>query len=281
MMNNYEGYNTLAIDTRQGVAFVSLNNPPLNVLDVPLMMDLGRFVATVQQDKDIKVIVFSSADPDYFIMHGDVNFIVNPAALMADVDPAMADPLINPMQQLHEQIRQLPQVTIAVIDGYVRGGGHEFVLACNMRFGSLEKAKMAQPEALMGIIPGGGGTQYLTRLIGKARALEVILGAELIDAKLAEQYGFINRALPQQQLYSHVETLALRIAGLPEGVVAAVVEAVDAASGEVYDGLAVENRLCMGLFMKPETVIRAKAGLEKGAQTREGEKDLEGILNSI
>src|SRR4051812_42102701 len=94
IMMNYTGYNGIAVDLRQGVAFVSLNNPPLNVLDLPLITDIGRFVETVKDDQEVKVIVFSSADAEYFIAHGDVNFIVNPASIMESIDLSKADPLI-------------------------------------------------------------------------------------------------------------------------------------------------------------------------------------------
>ncbi|ACU63545.1 enoyl-CoA hydratase/isomerase family protein [Chitinophaga pinensis] len=277
----YSVYKAFQVSVQHAVAYVSFNNPPMNVLDATMMLDLAAFAEAVQADDTLKVIVFQSADSDYFIAHGDMNYIVDPSSFAGLVDPAKMDPLINPMQQLHEKISQLPQATIAIIDGFVRGGGHEFAQACDMRFASLEKAKIAQPEAMMGIIPGGGGTQYLTRRIGRARTLELVLGAELLDAKTAELYGVVNRALPQDQLYTYVETLATRIAGLPAGVAAGAKKAVDAANGDRYEGLATENKLCMDLFLRPETVQLAKVALAAGAQTREGERDLEGIMNSL
>jgi len=277
----YSVYNAFQVNVKHAVAYVSFKNPPMNVLDATMMLNLAAFSEAVQSDDTLKVIVFQSADPDYFIAHGDMNYIVDPSSFAGLVDPAKMDPLINPMQQLHEKISQLPQVTIAVIDGFVRGGGHEFAQACDMRFASLEKGKIAQPETMMGIIPGGGGTQYLTRRIGRARALELVLGAELLDAKTAELYGVVNRALPQAQLYTYVETLATRIAGLPEGVTGAAIAAVDAANGDRYEGLATENKLCMELFLRPATVDLAKLALAAGAQTREGERDLEGIMDRL
>ncbi|RFM30798.1 enoyl-CoA hydratase/isomerase family protein [Chitinophaga silvisoli] len=271
----------LNVDIRNGVAFASINNPPLNVLDASLMISLGQFVASMQEDKTVKVIVFQSADPDFFIAHGDTNYIVDPTSFASLASPEMLQAPINPMQHLHEQIRQLSQVTIAVIDGFVRGGGAELALACDMRFASLEKARFGQPETLMGIIPGGGGTQYLTRLIGRARTMEVIVGGELLDGVMAEKYGLVNRALPQADLYNYVNALATRIAKLPEDVADYAVKAIDAASGDLYEGLTLENQLCMGLFARPATVARAKVALAAGVQTREGEKDLEGILNKL
>lgn len=258
----------LDIQVTDRVAFVSLNNPPMNILDMNLMVELGQFVSEVKDNGDIGVIVFQSAVADFFSAHGDMNFIVNPVSF-GEVGA------INPMQQLHMDISKLPQITIAKIAGYVRGGGHELALACDMRFGSVEGYKAAQPETLMGIIPGGGGTQFLAKLIGRARALEVIAGGELFDAVRAEQYGLINRAIPGAQLDGYVETLARRIGGLPAGVAQAAKQAVSQESMEE------ENRLLMELFVRPVTVERAVAALAKGAQTVAGEKDLEGILNSL
>jgi enoyl-CoA hydratase/carnithine racemase len=258
----------LDIRVADGVAFVSLNNPPMNILDMNLMMELGQFVSQVRENADVRVIVFQSAVADFFSAHGDMNFIVNPVSF-GEVGA------INPMQQLHMDISSLPQITIAKIAGYVRGGGHELALACDMRFGSLEGYRAAQPETLMGIIPGGGGTQFLAKLAGGARALEVILGGELFDAVRAEQYGLINRAMPGAELDAYVAGLAKRIGGLPAGVAQAAKRAV------LQGSMEEENRLLMELFVRPVTVERAVAALAKGAQTVEGEKDLERILRSL
>lgn len=271
-------YSVLNIHEQEGVAFVTIDNPPLNVLDIKLMTELSQFIQAVKTDENVKVIVLQSADPDYFVAHGDMNFITNPEIFS---NPEMAVAPINPMQQLHEAIRTLPQVTIAKIAGYARGGGHELALAFDMRFAAIEKTGLAQPEAFMGIIPGGGGTQYLTRSIGRARTLEMILGAQLYDAVTAEKYGLINRALPLDQLDTFVDTLAKRIASLPAGVANATKAAVNAATGDIMTGLTEENKQCMELFVKPVTVERALAAMKLGAQTREGEKDLEKILYSL
>ena len=136
-----------------------------------------------------------------------MRFITDPASIVRFVDEANPSPL-NAMQELHEQLCTLPQVTIAKIAGLARGGGNELLMALDMRFAASGRTGLAQPEVLMGIIPGGGGTQYLTRLVGAPRALEAILGAALFDAELAERYGWINRALPAEELDGFVATLA-------------------------------------------------------------------------
>lgn len=276
----YQGYDALHITLNQGLATVTIGHPPLNVLDLALITELMRFVATVRADEQVRVIVFQSADPEFFLAHGDINFIADPASLAAFMGATLPSPL-NPMQELHEQLRTLPQVTIAKISGLARGGGNELLLALDMRFAASGRTGLAQPEVLMGIIPGGGGTQYLTRLLGAPRALEAILGAELFDAELAERYGWINRALPAEELDQFVETLARRIAALPAGVAASAKAAVQAAQSPIQEGLVTENQLMGALFQTPATVDLAQRGLAAGAQTREGERDLEGLFRNL
>ncbi len=277
---SYQGYQALRIALDQGLAAVTIDHPPLNVLDIPLITDLLRFTATVRADERVRVIVFESADPEFFIAHGDMHFITDPASVAAFVADAAPSPL-NPMQELHEQLRTLPQITIGKIAGLARGGGNELLLALDMRFAALGPTGLAQPEVLMGIIPGGGATQYLTHLAGAPRALEAILGAALFDAALAERYGWINRALPADELDGFVATLARRIAALPAGVAAAAKAAVRAASGPLPEGLAQENTLMGGLFQTSTAVERTGRALAAGAQTRTGERDLEGLLNNL
>ena len=172
-------------------------------------------------------------------------------------------------------------MTIAKLAGLARGGGSELAMALDMRFAAVGRSGLAQFETLTGIIPGGGGTQYLPRLVGCPRALEAILGGGLFDAELAERYGWINRALPAGELDGFVDALARRIAALPSGVVAAAKSAVDGAVGPLPEGLSEENELLGRVFQEPVAGERTRAALEAGAQTREGERDLEGLLNGI
>ena len=214
----YAGYTALRVAVEAGVAYVTLDNPPVNVLDAALMTELNRFAATVRDDPQVRVIVFQSADPEFFLAHGDMNFVNHPDSFtqlkLGDDDGAP----LNPMQKLFERFRTLPQVTIAKLAGLARGGGSEFVMALDMRFAAIGQAGLGQFEVLTGIIPGAGGTAYLPRLVGRARALEIVLGAELYDAEQAERYGWVNRALPARELDRYVDTLARRIAALPPGV---------------------------------------------------------------
>ena len=270
-------FSAIRVDVTSGVATVTIDNPPLNVLDAPLIQDLRRFVSSVRTDTEIHVIIFQSADPEFFIAHGDANFVTDPD-LMAQASEGFEQGPLNFMQMLHESLRTLPQITIAKIAGYTRGGGLELAMSLDMRFAAIGLAKMSQPEALIDIAPGGGGSQYLTRLVGRARALEIILSGELVDAEVAERVGLINRALPADEIDVFVESLAQRIAGLAPGVVAAAVTAIDAAADlPTPEGLAVENAQLLALFT-PAAAARSIDLLDRGLQTREGELALESIL---
>lgn len=275
----YQNYNAMKVELRNGVAYVIFDNPPLNVLDGNLISDLAAFAKEVSLSESVKVIVFQSNNPDFFLAHGDMNFVTHPESLMSLVD-AEGDPSLNPMQQLHERLRNLPQITIAKLSGFARGGGNELAMALDMRFAVAGKTWLGQPEVLMGIIPGGGGTQYLSKLAGRSRALEVILGAGLLDSATAERYGIINRAISEEEIDSFIETLANRIASLLPGVIGAAKNAVDAAFHHT-NGIVTESMMLGKLFGEPAAAARMLAAMEKGAQTVEGEHRLEEILNSL
>jgi enoyl-CoA hydratase/carnithine racemase len=235
----------LHIRRNTGVVYARIDNPPVNVLDVALMTEVHGFVEQMKNDKEALVVVFESADPDFFIAHVDMAPVDTPEVFGPLA--ASAPPPLNLFQALNEALRSLPQVTIAKLAGLARGGGSEFVMALDMRFAALGKAGLAQCEAPMGIVPGGGATQYLTSLVGRARALEAILGARLFDAATAEPYGWVNRALSAEELDAFVDKLAHDIAALPPGVMASVKEAVgqhDLRAARAIVTVAAGHRVC-------------------------------------
>jgi enoyl-CoA hydratase/carnithine racemase len=178
-----------------------------------------------------------------------------------------------------ERWRTLPQVTIAQLEGRARGGGSEFALSLDLRFGARGRAILGQPEVAVGILPGGSGTQRLPRLVGRSRALEIVLGCEDFDAELAERYGWINRALPAEELRPFVERLARRIAGFPPEAVRLAKRAVDAASTSLEEGL-LEEAHCFNLTLTdPALDARMEGALAAGAQTRQGELDLPALID--
>jgi enoyl-CoA hydratase/carnithine racemase len=274
-MVNHDAYRTLRVIPDDGVARVTVDNPPVNVLDVAVMTELRHLLTALASDGAVKVIVFDSADPDFFLAHVDMTATPEAlAGLMADLPEG-----VNVFQAVGEQLRHQPQVTIVKLAGKARGGGAEFVVAADLAFAAIGRAGIGQVEALMGIVPGGGATQYLAERIGRNRALEVVLGGDLFDAETAERYGWVNRAVPADQLDEFVDRLARDIAALPDGVVAAAKRAIG--PSDLTEGLVRENDAWAGLVFRPATARLMGAALTGGAQTRAGERDLEGLLRGL
>jgi enoyl-CoA hydratase/carnithine racemase len=183
-------FERLALRDEGPVLFADIAAPPMNLLGPGLVHDLVSLIQAAEADDAIQVLVFASADPDYFISHVDVTQVdeYREAAAKLTGEASLAS--------LFRHLSRSRLVTIAQIEGRVRAAGSEFVLACDMRFAARESAIFGQFEPAFGLIPGGGAAQYLVRLMGRGRALEVMLSAEDYDAELAERYGWINRALP-------------------------------------------------------------------------------------
>ncbi len=270
-------FGRLRISKTDGVATITIDNPPVNVLDVPLMREIRRFLLSVRDDPDTRVLVFQSTDPEFFIAHVDMTLIDEPHAFDDFIREAAEG--LNPFQAFGELLREQPQVTIVKLAGLARGGGAEFVAAADMAFAAEGRAGLAQCEVLMGITPGGGATQYLSGRMTRGRALEVILGADLIDATTAERYGWINRALPAVELDGFVDRLARNIAALPEGVIAAAKKAMPPV--DLREGFRREHDAWAGLFERPAAEKLIRGGLKAGAQTRDGERNLEGLLRAL
>src|SRR5262249_43531555 len=160
--------------------------------------------------------------------------------------------------------RTMPVPTIAQIEGVCRGGGSELALSMDMRFAAIGRTVLGQPEVAVGILPGGSGTQRLPRLVGRARAMEIVLGAADFAAELAARYGYVNRALPPAQIGPFVDELAARIASFPRDAVARAKAAVLAAEVDVHAGLALEARLFEECVRLPEARARMEAFLANG-----------------
>jgi enoyl-CoA hydratase/carnithine racemase len=273
----YGRFKMLKIRIDQGVAFVTIDNPPMNLLNMDLIGEFNRLQRKVARDDEVRVIVFDSADPDFFIAHFDVSSL----AVLPDEPPPKSDVLIG-MHPVCEAFRTMPKVSIAKIEGIARGGGSEFVLALDMRFGAIGKAVLGQPEIVVGIIPGGGGTQRLPRLMGRSRAMEAILGGIDFPAELAEKYGYINRAFPPEELTAYVEDLAYRIASFPDESIAIAKQAVlTALEQPIVEGLLEEMYLFGQACALPAAKDRMNWYLQRDGQTREAELDGEGLLSEF
>ncbi len=250
--------------------WVTISHPPVNLLDVPMLMDLSRLVgelaaADASRPDATRVVVLRSADPEFFIAHADLEMI---KALPREPQPYPTE--LGFFHAFVERWRTLPQVTIAQIEGRARGGGSELALSLDLRFAAIGRAVLAQPEVAIGIIPGGSGTQRLGRLLGRGRALEAILGCADFDAVTAERYGWVNRALPDDEIGPFVDQLARRIASFPPAAVRLAKQAVDAALPPPHDGLLAEAHAFNQTLTDPELDARFDAALAAGAQTRAG-----------
>lgn len=276
----YKDFKLLKIKLDQYVAFVTINNPPMNLLNFELLEELGRFLTGAETDDEIKVIVFDSADPDFFIAHFDVSLLIDAAIFPEEVPPRAKEP--NSWKSLMIRYRSLPKVTIVKIEGIVGGGGSETILGFDMRFGSKETAVFYQPEGILGIVPGGGATQYLTRLMGGARALEALLGCKRFNAELAERYGWINRSIPQAELTKFVNELAYQIALIPSENIGLLKQAVVAAEDlSISKGQIEEDYLFRQSLTIPESRRIMKEYIDTGCQTREVETDSEKQVENL
>jgi enoyl-CoA hydratase/carnithine racemase len=266
---------TLMVRREGSVLFVDISAPPMNLLGPELVRDLVTLIQKAEADEAVRVLVFKSANPDYFISHVDVTRISEYRAEAAKLvgEPSLA--------LLFRNLSLSRLVTIAQIEGRVRGAGSEFALACDMRFAARESAIFGQFEAAFGAIPGAGGTQHLTRLMGRARALEVMLSAQDYDADLAERYGWINRALPVDSLEDFVTSMAHRIARFPPAGHAALKDRVNAVALPATADIRRDSDLFAERMRTRGAQTRTAAAMKRGFQSRDGELDLAGMLGEL
>lgn len=268
-------FETLRVCGEGAVLFAEIAAPPMNLLGPELVRDLVSLIQRAEADAAVRVLVFKSADPDYFISHVDVNRIkeYREEAAKLTGEPSIA--------MLFRHLSASRLVTIAQIEGRVRGAGSEFVLACDMRFAARESAIFGQFEPAFGVIPGGGGVQHLVRLMGRARALEVMLSAEDYDAELAATYGWINRALPAHELGDFVSSLAHRIAKFPSAGYSVVKERVNAIALPSAEDIRRDSDLFLEGARSLEFQDRTQAAMERGFQTRDAEMNLARLLDDL
>src|SRR5580692_4117156 len=188
---------------------ITFSNPPINMFLPITIVELGALMTDLEADPSVKVVVFQSANPDFFIAHLDV------------AKAAERPEMLGLWRDFVLRLSSAPVVSIAKIRGRTRGIGNEFVLACDMRFASRQSALFGNPEVGVGLVPGGGALEWLPRLVGRSRALEIVLSADDFDADVAERYGWVNRALHDGDLDSFVDTLVRRLASFDRDVLAA------------------------------------------------------------
>jgi len=256
---------TVSVDGR--IAYVTISNPPVNVITMDLLTELMALSAALKADPELTVVVVRSADPDFFLAHFDVAAILERPI---SFEP-QKDAQLKPFHALCERFRRMNKVIIAQIEGRIGGGGAELAASFDMRFGVRGKTRINQMEVPLGILPGGSGTQRLPRLIGRGRALELILGGDDLDAETAERWGWLNRVFEADEIGPFVDNLARRIASYPPPAVRLAKESVNAADGSWLDGLFEEAWLFERLLRTKEARHNMQRFLEIGGQTREGE----------
>ena len=267
-MGELGDFTTLEVTLTDGVVEVVIDNPPINLITRDLYRDLARLPDLIEGEDDARVMVLRSANPDFFIAHYDVELI-----LSAPIDePPQRSEELNGFHRLCERLRTMPIPTICEIRGRVGGGGGELSASCDMRFGAVGGTILCQMEVPLGILPGGTGTQRLPRLLGRGRAMEIVLGGDDIDAETLAQWGWLNRALPADELGPFVDRLAARIASFPPEAVSRGKASVLAAGPDPTAGLIEEAFLFQETLRTDAAQQRMQAFLQRGGQTVEGEQ---------
>jgi enoyl-CoA hydratase/carnithine racemase len=260
-------YQLLDVAVNGRVATVTINNPPINIITPALYQELATLVAELQNDDDLTVVVFKSADADFFIAHYDVSNILE----FPTDGEAERSLELNDFHIMCERVRTMNKVTIAQIEGRVGGGGSEFAASMDMRFGVVGKTVVNQMEVPLGILPGGTGTQRLPRLVGRGRAMEIVLGADDLDAETAERWGYLNRIYAAGDIDAKVSALAERIASFPVEAVRLAKASVTASELPLQQGLQEEAYLFQRLLRTDSAQHNMQRFMEMGGQTREGE----------
>jgi enoyl-CoA hydratase/carnithine racemase len=255
---------------------VVFENPPFNMVDATIFEGLQDLLARMDASLSLRVVVFESANPDFYLAHfdltgktGNITTAVGPSGL-----PILMDTFVR--------LTKSSVVSIAKIRGCVRGASSEFVLACDRRFASRENTRLGQPEVGVGVNPGGGATERLPLLVGRGRALEIVLGSNDFDGDTAERYGYVNRALPDAELDGFVDALARRIASFDRRPLAAAKNLINQVSLPSADRLLDALNAFQTALTWPETQQRVQALLKRGLQ-RDGdfEKRWPAVLGTL
>ncbi len=278
---SYDTYKVIKVEVRGKVAYGTIDNPPVNVITAPLLDELVRLSTQLEADKDLLVFVLRSANPDFFIAHFDVGAILE---FPTDKPPRYEDYANGFYHDMCERFRLMDKVTIAQIEGRVGGGGPELSMSFDMRFGVRGKTFVNQMEVPLGILPGGTGTQRMPRLIGRNRAMEVILSGIDMDADTAERWGYLNRAFEPGQVAPYVEWLSHRIASFPVEAVRLTKQAINSADKPLAEGLRDESHLFQQLIRTESGQRNMRKFLQMGGQTRDVElkiQDANGLLGGL
>src|SRR5712671_4916510 len=238
---------------------VTFDLPPVNIFGPKETLQLGEIITAIERDEQVKVVVFDSAVDGFFLTHYD---FLAPLEESAKIPPGPTG--LQALPDMLVRLSRVPVVSIALIRGRATGVGSELALASDMRFASRENAILSQWEVGAGLVPGGGPMARLPRLIGRGRALEVLLSADDIDGDLAERYGYVNRALPDADLDAFVDALAVRISSFDKQAISETKRFADVASLPTDFEIAPEWDVCLASIMRPAAQERIKTLMERG-----------------
>jgi len=238
---------------------VIMNNPPLNLMGPEFLLQFREIMGAIESDEQLKVVVFESAVEGFFLNHSDFNAKLEE---LTGISPGPTG--LEAWPDILVRLQRVPVVSIALIRGRATGNGSELTLACDMSFASREKTRLSQWEVGVGMVAGGGPMARLPRLIGRNRALEVLLGSDDIGGDLAQAYGYVNRSLPDAELDEFVDELATRIASFDKWAISNTKRLVNAASLTPEVEMAAGWSACIASVGRPTTQARLKAFRELG-----------------
>lgn len=274
-----EGFITFKAAQNGAILTVTFDYPPVNVQGRVMLADLDMLAQKLERDRSVKVVVFQSALEEIFVCHADTDFLKD----MSTEAVSREEVKLLDLQLVCERISKLPQATIAKIEGFARGGGHEFALACDMRFAARGRAKFMQMEVGMGILPCGGGASRMARQAGLGRALEIILSARDFDADEAAAYGTINKALDPDEIGPYVDQLANRIAKWPAESINACKQTVyESIDKSIHDALRAEAYWLYQATSKTPAIKRFAWADEQRAQyDMDNQRNWEGMVENV
>jgi enoyl-CoA hydratase/carnithine racemase len=243
---------------------VLFDYPPFNIMDATIFEGLQDLLARMDSSPGLRVVVFESANPEFYLAHFDLT------GKLGNITTAVGRSGLPILMDTFVRLTTSPVVSMAKIRGCVRGACSEFVLACDMRFASRENTLLGQPEVGVGVHPGGGGAERLPHLVGRGRALEIVLGANDFDGDTAERYGYVNRSIPDTELDGFVDALARRVASFDRRAIAAAKNLVNQVSLPSADRLLDALNSFQTSLTWSEAQQRIQALLERGLQ-RDGD----------
>ncbi|MHB1700332.1 MAG: enoyl-CoA hydratase/isomerase family protein [Acidobacteriaceae bacterium] len=271
-------FETLACTVKQGVLFATVNNPPCNVLSLRMVGELSQLCKAIATDERVRVLVLQSLDAAFFIAHFDT-----PVVLAKPSEPYPQRPIeLSRLQEMCVALRTNPKPSLVKLAGRAGGGGSEIAAACDMRFGVREKTVINQMEVPLGLIPGATGSHTLPQLIGRGRALEMILGGDDIDAQTLHSWGYLNRVFDTvEAMGEFVDALAMRIAKWPPHAVSLAKWAVANNDPRWREALLSEQWLANQASRNAMTTRLLQQFMALGGHTREGEARMADLLVEV